>query len=166
MPLVLSLTELLRPCVGVLLPPAPELLLLTIGLDTVPFKRLELLELELFNPGKFPPTLTETFAILLLLLLVLLLLLFVDVGVLCAFGIMPFDWGDRTADGSIDSEPIAFGSPDSSCGSLVTPEFLGEDNSVVAFGVTGLFISLRGLVLELGVMSILSSRIRAGLFAS
>lgn len=90
-PLVLSLMELLTPCVGVLLPPVPELLLLAIELAAVPFKRLALLVLELFNTGKFPPTLDETFAILLALLLV-------DVGVLCAFGIMPFDWGDRAAD--------------------------------------------------------------------
>lgn len=103
--------ELLTPCVGVLLPPVPELLLLAVE----PFNRLALLVLELFNTGKFPPTLAET---LLLLILALLLLLLVDVGVLCAFGIMPFDWGDRAADGSIDSVPIAFGSPDSICGSL------------------------------------------------
>lgn len=83
--------ELLTPCVGVLLPPVPELLLLAIELVTVPFSRLALLVLELFNAGKFPPTLAETFATLLLLLLALLLLLLVDVGVLCAFGIMPFD---------------------------------------------------------------------------
>lgn len=79
--------ELLIPCVGVLLPPVPELLLLA----TVPFSKPALLVLELFNAGKFPPTVAETFAILLLLPLALLLVLLVDVGVLCAFGIMPFD---------------------------------------------------------------------------
>lgn len=81
----------MTPCVGVLFPPVPELLLLAIELTAVPFNRLVLLVLELFNTGKFPPTLAETFAILLLLLLALLLLLLVDVGVLCAFGIRPFD---------------------------------------------------------------------------
>lgn len=84
--------ELLTPCVGVLLAAVPELLLLlAIALAAVPFNRLVLLTLELFNTGKFPPAVAETFAILLLLLLVLLLLLLADVGVLCAFGIMPFD---------------------------------------------------------------------------
>lgn len=88
MPLVLSLVELLTPCVGVLLPHVPELLLLEIELTTVPFNRLALLVLELFNTGKFPPPLA---VVLLVLPLALLLLLLVDVGVLCAFGIMPFD---------------------------------------------------------------------------
>lgn len=83
--------ELLTPCVGVLLPPVPELLLLAIELTTVPFTKLALLVLELFNTGKIPAALVETFAILLLLPLALLLLLLADVGVLCAFGIMPFD---------------------------------------------------------------------------
>lgn len=103
------LPALSRPaCVGVLF--ATELLLLTVE----PFIKtplLILLVLELFNPGKLPPAPTETFATLLLLLLVLLLLLLLEVGVLCAFGIMPFACGDRAVDGSIDSEPIAFGRP-------------------------------------------------------
>lgn len=67
-----------------------ELLLLAVE----PFIRtplLTLLVLELFNPWKLPPGTAETFATLLLLLLVLLLLLLFEVGVLCAFGIIPFD---------------------------------------------------------------------------
>lgn len=149
--------------VGVLF--AAELLLLTIE----PFIKtplLTLLVLELFNIEKLPPAHAETFATLLLLLLVLLLLLPLEVGVLCAFGTMPFDWGERTVDGSIDSEPIALGNPVSNCGSLLAPWLRGVDSSFADFGVTGLLFSLNGLVLELGVINMLSSRIRAGLLAS
>lgn len=79
-------------CVGVLF--ATELLLLTMEFTEEPFIKtplLTLLVLELFNTEKFPPAHDVTFAMLLLLLLVLLLLLLMEVGVLCAFGIMPFD---------------------------------------------------------------------------
>lgn len=80
-------------CVGVLF--ATELLLLTFEFAEEPFIKtpllLTLLVLELLNTEKLPPPPAETFAMLLLLLLVLLLLLLLEVGVLCAFGIMPFD---------------------------------------------------------------------------
>lgn len=99
---------------------ATELVLLAIEFAVEPIiKRTPLLVPELFMPEKLPPIPAETFTILLLLLLVLLLLLLLEVGVLCAFGIMPFDCGDR-ADGSMDREPIEFGSPNI-CGSLITP---------------------------------------------
>lgn len=120
--LPLSLVELIAPCVGVLPLPVLVLLLLATELVTVPFMStplLVLLELELFNTGKFapPPAVTFVLLLLLLLLLVLLLLVLLDDVLQCAFGILPVE-GVRTADGSIDSEPIAVGSPASNGGSL------------------------------------------------
>lgn len=112
-------------------------------------------ELGLFSTGKFGPPAGTT-----LVLLLLLLVLLGWVGVQCAFGILPLLVGVRTVDGSMDKDPKVFGSPASA------PEFRGEEISPGILGVTGLLFSLKGLVLELGVISMLSSRIRTGLFAS